>query len=148
MVGAVLVATGVGVVLARRGSDEGGSVTEPASEPIAETGWLSGCADIGPIVAPGRLAAGSLGPAPTPSLAPPSRPSGPVWPTNQWWTSIFSRPNEPLWSFPIATRFSPDGIALSVSDPVASANAVVTPPSPSTPVPQHRKSSPSVTSMS
>ena len=38
-----------------------------------------------------------------------------------------TKPNEPLWSFPVALRFDNGALSLSVSDPVASANAIVTP---------------------
>ncbi len=96
---------------------------------IEASGWLGVCRDVtsGP-TAP-SVRAGSLGPPPIPSIGPPAAGEGspPIWPTNQWWTSLLTRPAEPLWSFPVAVRFDDGSMSLSVSEPVASANAVVTP---------------------
>ena len=96
---------------------------------IQSSNWLPQCIEPGSGPRQPTVTQGSLGPPPIPSLAPPvDRADSPkIWPTNQWWTSLLTKPNEPLWSFPVALRFDDGALSLSVSDPVASANAIVTP---------------------
>jgi endo-1,3(4)-beta-glucanase len=49
-------------------------------------------------------------------------------PTSQWWTSALTGPlTEQLWAFPLALKVADAGINISSTNPVASANAVVTP---------------------
>ncbi len=96
---------------------------------IPASNWLGRCADSTSGPRQPTVTQGSLGPPPIPTLAPPpERSDSPkMWPTNQWWTSLLTKPHEPLWSFPVAVRFEDTTLSLSVSDPVASANAIVTP---------------------
>ncbi len=93
----------------------------PILPPLPSSKWRGVCDE------PSRrfTTAEGLGPAPTPSLKPPD--SAMVWPTNQWWTSLLTKPDQPVWVQPVAVRFGAAGMALSVRPPTASNNAVITP---------------------
>jgi endo-1,3(4)-beta-glucanase len=88
-----------------------------------------------PVTAPRPAGKGSIAPEVPAEVRPGKTPvqagkeiAGRALPTNQWWSSALTGPlSQQMWAFPLALKVADAGIQVSSANPVASANAVVTP---------------------